>query len=60
TDVILRLHLKPALCGGSLVLPIWPACHLHIFFLSSPIWGLTFYLQAFLCFQPVVRQVYTK
>lgn len=28
-------------------MPIWPTCRLHIFFHSSPIWGLTFYLQAF-------------
>ena len=29
------------------MLPIWPTCRLHIFFRSSPIWNLTFYLQAF-------------
>ncbi|MBQ7491739.1 MAG: hypothetical protein IJT76_03980, partial [Clostridia bacterium] len=48
-DAISLSLLRPAFCGGFFVLFFFPTCCLQIFFRSCPVWGLTFYLQAFFC-----------
>ena len=59
TDLIRHTHLKPALCGGFFVLPIWPTCCLLLFPSVKTCLGLDFLFAGFRAGRQVVVSPFT-